>query len=289
MHALGRTGLHVSRLGLGTGRLFALSEAETFALLDTAYALGVRLFDTAPSYGGAEERLGAWIRGRKPRDVVISTKLGYGVPGVPDWSADCIRLGIEQALIRLGVECIDLVHLHSCPGAVAVEEGIQAALLEAQRAGKVSVLAYSGENEDLDRALSCPSFGAVQLSLSVVDQGSRALRLPSLEARGIGVLVKRPLGNAPWAMRGPAEGPEEEYRRRFAALELEEPAIGWADFALRFSAFSPGVHAVLLGTQDTARLALAVKALEAGPLPEALRVAVIARWEARAAGWRGVV
>jgi aryl-alcohol dehydrogenase-like predicted oxidoreductase/chorismate mutase len=293
----GRTGLVVPRLGLGTGRLGELPESEAERLLDRALELGVCLFDTAPSYGGAEERLAAWLR-CGPRDrAVISTKVGYGVPGVADWTGEAVARGIEAAARRFG-GWLDVVHLHSCPGATAVRDDVQGALCRALELGLVRVVAYSGENEDLDTALSSPLFGAVQVSLSLVDQGTRALRLADLARRELGVLVKRPLGNAPWSAASAGvsggEGAEAEYGgseyvARFRALALPTPAEGWSSFALRFAAFSPGVHAVLVGTRAPARLEAAALALAAGPLPEAEVAALEEAWRRHGAGWRGVV
>lgn len=84
---LGRTGLEVSAIGLGCGPLGApgLTERDAEALVDAALALGITLFDTAPSYGPSEERLGRTLERHRDR-VVLSTKVGYGVDGVPDWT-----------------------------------------------------------------------------------------------------------------------------------------------------------------------------------------------------------
>jgi aryl-alcohol dehydrogenase-like predicted oxidoreductase len=278
----------MQRLGLGAGRLGSLSDDDAFALLDLAWALGVRLFDTAPSYGRSEALLGQWSarRGLKP---VFSTKVGYGVPGVADWSGPCITAGIERARQVLQVDCVDVVHLHSCPGSVAVDAGVQRALEAALHAGHIGVAAYSGENEDLDRALSSGLFRGVQVSVSVCDQGSRELRLPSFSARGLKVLAKRPLAGAPWAARG-ASGPDElEYARRFAALGLPTPHEGWDSFALRFAAFSPGVGVALVGTTSRARLSAYAGAMARGPLADEDVFAVVSRWRQVAHGWRGVV
>src|SRR6266702_1289414 len=143
---LGATGLAVSAVGLGAGRIGgpATSDADVDRLVGRALDLGVNLVDTAPSYGRSEERLGRALRGRRGR-VVLSTKLGYGVAGIPDWTPACIAAGVDAALARLGTDCIDLAFLHSCDRATA--ERVVDALEDAVRAGKVRVAGYSGEGE----------------------------------------------------------------------------------------------------------------------------------------------
>lgn len=302
---LGRTAIQVSRLGFGTGRLGESTEGDALRLLDEAWALGVNVFDTARSYGAAEAHLGRWLQRRRLPDVVVSTKVGYGVAGVADWTAAAVARGIDDALRTLHVDALGVVFLHSCPGAVAVRDDVIAALVDARAAGKVVAVGYSGENEDLDVCLGHGAFDVVQLSLSIVDQGSRELRLPWLSAQGVGVFAKRALGNAPWSTAtstststvlstspSTASSPEAEYRRRFAAMALPVPdgsPEGFAGLALRFAAFSPGVHTSLVGTRRPSALREMVAAVARGPLDVSAQDALRARWQAVAMGWRGVV
>ncbi len=309
---LGRTPLMVSRLGLGTGRLGECSEGEALRLLDEAWALGIKVFDSARSYGAAEAHLGRWMQTRKLHDVVVSTKVGYGISGVADWTGEAVARGIDEALRTLHVSTLGVVFLHSCPGGVAVRGDIIEALVAARDAGKVRALGYAGENEALDISMGHDAFDVFQLSLSLVDQGSRELRLPWLLGQGKGVFAKRSLGNAPWASTTTAAAttstmpsmktsmnhadptaedlsPEDEYRRRFATLSLPTPADGFASFALRFAAFTPGVHTTLVGTRRSQSLREMVAAIDRGPLRDVDTAAVVARWHAVAMGWRGVV
>lgn len=96
---LGNTGLQVSVLGFGAGPVGSpeLSEASAEALLHGVLDAGINLLDTAPSYGLSEERIGRYLRGRR-HELVLSTKCGYGVPGVEDWTGPCITQGIDLAL-----------------------------------------------------------------------------------------------------------------------------------------------------------------------------------------------
>jgi aryl-alcohol dehydrogenase-like predicted oxidoreductase len=99
-----------------------LDDAEVGRMLNLAVDAGVNLFDTAPSYGISEERLGRHLAGRR-KEVVLSTKLGYGVPGIADWIGACITAGVEQALRLLRTDYLDIAHFHSCPRAVLEQTG----------------------------------------------------------------------------------------------------------------------------------------------------------------------
>ena len=264
--ALGSTGLLVSALGLGAGRIGGSEIAWVDSLISAALDLGVTLIDTARSYGDSEALLGRVLSGRRER-LVLSTKVGYGALGVPDWTGECIARGVEAALGRLQTDRIDIVHLHSCPRETLERSGVVEALQAAVQAGKVRVAAYSGEGDALLWAIRSGAFGAVQCSVSVVDQGVLAGALPEAASRGLGVLAKRPLGNAPWRFSTqPAEDDVAEAWRRFGALGLQPGALPWEALFARFAAFSPGVSSILLGTSSVEHLRAAASAVEKGPL-----------------------
>ena len=134
----GRSGLIVSALGLGAGELGdpAQDEREVAALVDAAIERGITLIDTARGYGLSEERLGRILPRSRDR-VVLSTKVGYGVDGEPDWTGRCVARGIDDALRRLATDWIDIVHLHSCPVDVLARGEVIGALVDARAAGKL--------------------------------------------------------------------------------------------------------------------------------------------------------
>lgn len=286
---LGHTGLTVSVLGLGAGRIgeSGTTDADVDRLLGTALELGVTLVDTARSYGASEERLGRALQGRRGA-VVLSTKLGYGVPGVPDWTGPAVEAGVDGALQRLRTEIIDVVHLHSCPREILERGEVVDALLRTVRAGKVRVAAYSGENDALDWAVCSGAFGVVQCSVSIVDQGVLAGAVPAAAERGTGVLAKRPLGNAPWRFDRRPDAPDvADAWDRFGALGLEQGGLPWDALATRFSAFAPGVTAILLGTASPDHLVAAARAIAAGPLPPPVLTAIHAAHARVGSGWAG--
>lgn len=167
----GNTGLTVPTLGFGAGGVGdpALSERDAETLLNSVLDLGIGLIDTARSYGTSEERIGRHLA-RRRGEFVLSTKVGYSVPGFEDWTAACVSAGVDLALQNLRTDVIDVVHLHSCPRATLERSGVAEALGRAVETGKVRVAAYSGDGDPLDFAVASGSFGSVQTSVNVVDQ-----------------------------------------------------------------------------------------------------------------------
>jgi len=288
---LGTTGLTVPAVGLGAGRIGGREpgEADVDRLVGVALDLGVTLFDTARSYGRSEERLGRALAGRRD-EVILSTKVGYGVPGLPDWTGACVAAGVDAALGRLRTDRIDIVHLHSC-GRELLEAGeVLEALSRAVASGKVRVAAYAGEGEALDWAVRSGAFGAVQCSVSAIDQAVLGGAAAEVRARGMGLLAKRPLGNAPWRFATrPAEGDVAEAWDRFQALALDPAGLGWPELFARFAAFAPGVSAVLVGTSSPAHLTEAVAAVGRGPLEPAVAAGLEWAWARAGQGWGGRV
>lgn len=288
----GATGITVSTLGLGLGALgdLARDESDVMRALDVARDLGVTLFDAAPSYGAAESRLGAWLRSRKPAGVIVSTKGGYGVDGVADWTPSVITAGIDQARRRLGVDCVDIFHLHSCPRDTLLRDGLLEALDRARGQGAIRVAAYSGENDALSHAIEQPTFGGVQCSVNPFDQRSSRELLPRAASRGIGVLAKRALANAPWRFdREPLGEYAHAYWCRMRAMGCDPVALSWGELCARFSAYADGVSSILVGTSRAEHLAEVAAWVRAGPLPEALVTSLRAAFDREDRGWEGQV
>jgi aryl-alcohol dehydrogenase-like predicted oxidoreductase len=302
--ALGATGLTVTALGFGAMQVGApdVPDDEAARVLHGVLDLGIRLIDTARSYGDSEVRIGRHLARRRD-EFVLSTKVGYGVDGVPDWTYDCVARGIDDARARLRTDVIDVVHLHSCPLETLLHGGVAEALFAAVQAGKVRVAAYSGENAALahavetsadlpDGAIAPRAFGAVQTSVNLCESGAEA-HARAARARGFGVLAKRPLAGLPWRdATSPADPPHAEYWRRFAAVR---DALGergpdeWADLALRWASYADGVDACLVGGTNLAHLRANVAMVERGPLHEHERAAVRALHARFADAWPGVI
>jgi aryl-alcohol dehydrogenase-like predicted oxidoreductase len=289
--AFGSTGLTVSALGLGAAQVGRddVSERDAEALLNTALDLGVTFFDTARSYGHSEARIARHL-GHRRGEFVLSTKGGYGIDGLTDWTGACITAGVDAALARLATDYLDVFHLHSCPIEVLARGEVIDALEGAVRAGKVRVAAYSGENDALAWAVRSGRFASVEASVNLCDQRSLGGALREAAERGVGVIAKRPLANAAWRFDArPVGDYAEVYWERLRAMNLSPGELPWDEFALRFSAFSPGVSACIVGTSRIEHLRRAVDAVARGPLPEVLLDEVRSAFARHGSHWGGEV
>ncbi len=267
----GSTGLQVTHLGLGAFPVGQadISEKEAERLLNGVLDAGINLIDTARGYGLSEERIGRYIAHRRD-EYVLSTKVGYDIEGYADWSRGAVQAGIERALRLLRTDVLDIVHLHSCElESLQNGEAIQA-LEQARLAGKIRLAAYSGENEALDYAIACGGFQSVQFSVNICDQRAIRTALAQAQERGLGVIAKRPVANVFWQYTAQPVGQyAEEYWLRARAMQLKPPAsLSWHAFALRFSAYTPGVHSSIVGTGSLGHFLESVDIIQQGALPE---------------------
>ena len=258
-------------------------------MLAAAIDAGVTLVDSARSYGRSEARIGRFLAGRRDA-VVLSTKGGYGIPGVPDWTGPCIAAGVDAALRALRTDRIDVFFLHSCPLATLERGEVADALAEAVRALKVRVMGYSGEGDALAWAVRSGRFGAVEASVNLCDQRVLDEVLPEAAARGMGVIAKRPLANAPWRFaERPAGDYAEPYWERLQAMALAPGSLAWDEIAIRFAAFQPGVCSAIVGTARADHIVRAARGVEAGPLPGEQVRAIREAFRINDRGWVGQV
>jgi len=285
----GKTGLMVSALGLGAARIgdARLEEAEVAALLNSAVDAGITLIDTARSYGLSEERIGRHLVSRRD-DIVLSTKLGYGIAGYEDWTGPCITAGIEQALRMLRTDRIDIAHLHSCPRATLERGEVIAALEMAKRDGKVRAIAYSGDNDDLAYAVATSRFDGFMASLNICDQHVIDDVLPNIAAQGF--IAKRPAANHPWRFdERPVGDYCEEYWLRWRAMELSSHGHDWGEVAIRFALSPPQVSSAIIGTGSMKHLKQNIAWSEAGGLDADWLEELRAAFRQHDRGWLGQI
>ena len=290
LNPLGNNGLKVSALGFGAMHINdeRTSEAEAGALLNHVLDQGINLIDTARGYGLSEERIGRHIAHRRS-EFVLSTKVGYGVEGVPDWTYDCIVQGVERALRLMKTDRLDVVHLHSCPLHVLEQGDVTRALNDCRASGKLRVAAYSGDNAEIDHAIASGAFGSLQTSVSLCDQAHLQHRAARADHAGIGVIAKRPLAGAVWRFaQRPSDFAEGHYWDRFQALGLQTQE-DWADVALRFVAFHTGVSSAIVGTAKAVNLRRNLATIERGALPAALAATLRDAFTHQGADWPGLI
>lgn len=265
----GGSGFRVSALGFGAGHIGSneISDNDAGRLLNFALDKGINLVDTARGYGLSEERIGKYLSHRRS-EFIISTKVGYDIPGFQDWTHNIIIAGIDAALKRLNTDIIDIVHLHTCSLQILQQGEVIDALDKAKADGKIKVAAYSGENEALRYALHSGRFGSIQTSLNVTDQRDLNDLIPKAKEQRMGVIAKRPVANALWKYRERPDGSyAEEYWLRWNKMNLQfdiEPQ----ELFIRFSTFAPGVDSAIIGTSNINHLKTAIDAVNKGPLPE---------------------
>jgi aryl-alcohol dehydrogenase-like predicted oxidoreductase len=281
----GNTGLDVSIVGLGAGQIGEsdVTEAEAAEVLNGALDLGVTLIDTAASYGLSEERIGRHLGARKD-EFVLSTKGGPKINGQRDWSPDSVLASIERSLRLTRSERIDIFYLHSCPIGILRRGDLQETLDQAVTAGKIRVAGYSGDNEHLAFAADSGRFGSIETSVNIADQWN--LRNVLGRRPELGVIAKRPIANAPWRFaERPAGNYAELYWERLQILDFDPGELDWAEFALRFTAYAPGVHTAIVGTAKLSHLRHNITAATQGPLPDQILEDIDRAWRKVGSDW----
>jgi aryl-alcohol dehydrogenase-like predicted oxidoreductase len=242
---LGNTGLAVSRIGLGLaalGRpgyinlghasdLAGHTDAESMevaahAVLDAAYAQGVRYFDAARSYGKAEAFLATWLkrRGLGPSEVTVGSKWGYiytaewrvnaPVNEVKDLSVATLRRQLAESHELLGPN-LRLYQIHSATldSGVLDDHAVLDELARLRASGTSIGLTVTGpgQAETIERALEVGGFDAVQATWNLLER-SAGSALSAAHAAGVGVVVKEALANGRLTARGDVAGLDEVAR-----------------------------------------------------------------------------
>jgi aryl-alcohol dehydrogenase-like predicted oxidoreductase len=244
--------------------------ARTEAVLDHAYAAGVRYFDAARSYGLAEDFLGGWLRSRSPADIFIASKWGYTYTAgwrmdaaeheVKDLSAGTLRRQLAETRERLG-SWLRLYQIHSATiGSGVLEDADVLGDLAALRATGVAVgLTTTGprQTDTIDAALATGAFDAVQSTWNLHER-SAGEALGRAHGAGLRVVIKEAVANGRLTDR--AAPPE-------LAAAARERGVGADAIALAVVLAQPWVDVVLSGGSTPAMLDsnLRARELDAGP------------------------
>src|SRR5712672_2256090 len=199
---LGNNGLEVSAIGLGCMGLTrglgpATGTDEAVKLIRAAVERGVTLFDTAESYGEANEKIVGEALAPVRDQVVIATKFGWkdgDYRAGRDSRPDRIRFVAEQSLHRLQTDRIDLFYQHRVDPNVPIED-VAGAVGDLIAEGKVKYFGLCGAGEEIiRRAHAVQPVSALQSEYSLWWREPEHSVLPTLEDLGIGFVPFGPLG-----------------------------------------------------------------------------------------------
>ena len=236
---LGKTGLMVTELGLGAMDTPQSDEGEE--TLDLAIDSGIDFIDTAREYEGSEYLIGQVIRARGGKDFHLSTKTF-------NRGRDGVQHEVDRSLKVLGVDRIDLYHLHDVSTEEAWDEvmregGGLEGLQIAKFRGLIGHVAMSSHSLGiLEKAIMCGEFEAVMLEYSAFfPQTERLISLASSE--DVGVIVMRPLGGS---------GRTSSIRTRMR--ESDPDMFLKPSMLLRYVLSNPGVSVAIPGARYPSRV-----------------------------------
>ena len=201
-NVLGRTGLEVSRIGIGgigtMGKYGSVSREEFAATMERASELRVNFLDTAPAYGDSEAVFGHYLNDHR-QNWTVCTKIGQ----CGDTIATLFVLDqCEQSLRRLCVDYVDILLIHSIDqygnGVLAVDQvrsnGMIDAMNELRRLGKVRHIGVSGQLPELIQAVDSGEFDVALTynSFNLLVREAADILLPLAEEQRVGIVVGGP-------------------------------------------------------------------------------------------------
>jgi aryl-alcohol dehydrogenase-like predicted oxidoreductase len=186
---LGRTGLEVSTVSMGTWKSFDVRGPKEIehvrALVTEALRCGVNLFDTAPMYGAAENVLGEVLKGRR-RDVIVATK-------VLAYDQRSARTLIEESFRKLQVDVIDLMQIHN----MSAWREVTPVLEEYKANGRIRFLGITDYRTsmfpEMMQAMRTGKFDTIQIPYNLGDRAAEREIIPLAKQLNLGVLVMTPI------------------------------------------------------------------------------------------------
>ena len=301
---LGKTGYHVSEIGLGTWQLGGdfgpVSQESANEILSAARSLGVNFWDTADVYGAglSESRIGSFA---DKKNVFVATKLGRGpqFEGMTKFNKARVKESLQGSMQKLGVETLDLAQLHCIPTQVLRDGEIFSIMDEMQTAGLVRHWGTSVENvEEALLCLKAPGLSTIQIIFNLLRQDCAWEVLPKAKAANVGVIVRLPLASGLLSGKWTKDTtfPAQDHRNynrdgkafnvgeTFAGLPFEKgvalvdsglkprlpEGMTLSNFALRWILDHDAVSTVIAGVTKPAQLRGNVEASGLAPLSPAL-------------------
>jgi D-threo-aldose 1-dehydrogenase len=294
LRPLGATGLMVSPLCIGCAPLgdmpdtfaYSVAEESAVATIRAVFESPINFIDTAYSYGDgeSERRIGIAIRelGGVPPGYLVASKADRNLQ-TGEFSGDQMRRSVERSLRLLGLEKIELMHLHDPEHttfeAIMAPGGPVEVLLRLKEEGLIGHLGLAGGPADLmERYVETGLFEVLitHNRYTLINRSSDRLIAAAL-ARSMGVLNAAPYGSGILA-KGPAAYPRYAYQQAAdlvveRAYKLEaickEHGVRLAAAALQFSIRDPRVHSTIVGLSRPERIAQTLD-LAAEPIPESI-------------------
>jgi aryl-alcohol dehydrogenase-like predicted oxidoreductase len=290
---LGRTGFHVSVLGLGCGGRSRLGQAagrdaeHSASLVRLAIEQGINFIDTAEAYR-TEPFVGMGIREVRRDALVISTKKSPTRDGAVIAPAD-LEAALQQSLRHLGSDYVDVYHLHGVRADhyAQARDALMPRLQRLKRQGRIRAIGitehFGGDpgHAMLQQAVQDDCWDVMMVGFNILNQSARDRVLAEACRKGIGILDM-------FAVRNDLHQPDK-LRQTIAqlvaagqidpdVLDAEDPlgflvrdgaAVSLPDAAYRFCRAEPGIHVVLFGTGSREHLLQNVASIHRPPLPEA--------------------
>lgn len=200
---LGKTGLRVSVIGLGTmvhaGHFGPMKDEESLGAIDTALELGVNFIDTSDAYGAgySETLLGNALKGRRDK-VILATKGGNVMTG-PNrgkrvFEPEYISRVLDESLKRLQTDYIDLYQLHN-PTVDVIEKGeVWKVLEQAKQAGQIRH--YGVSINSMEEGIAAVNDGraeTIQVEYNLLAQEPAEKIFPLAETANVGIIARVPL------------------------------------------------------------------------------------------------
>lgn len=287
----GRTGLHVSVMGLGSGGPSRIgqrtdrTEAESIAIIREAVDEGVNFIDTAEAYG-TEPLVGEALQGIDRESIVISTKKSYR----DEISPSLVRRGLEDSLRHLKTEYVDIYNLHGVVPAdyARLRDEILPVFFQLRDEGKIRFVGVSelfGEDKKhqmLEESLRDDVWDVVMVGFNILNQTARDTVFPITQSQDVAVqimfAVRRALSQRDRLVTalqelvdaGQLDPSEVDLSNPLAWVLDESDATSLVDASYRFCRYEPGVHVVLSGTGNLEHLRANIESLSRPPLPEAV-------------------
>jgi aryl-alcohol dehydrogenase-like predicted oxidoreductase len=303
---LGRTGVQVSQLCMGTMSFGGDADATTAAALYKACRdAGINFFDTADVYskGRAEEILGGLIKGHRDQLVLTTKCFGPMGEGVNDrgTSRRHVTRAVEASLKRLQTDRVDVLFLHQYDALTPIEEQMRA-LEDLVRAGKILYPAVSNYAAwqtqralDVQESNGWARLQVIQPMYNLVKRQSEVEILPMAEANGLGVIPYSPAAGGLLSGKYTGAGGDtpsgrlttnKMYEVRYGEAWVHEVATRFADFcrarslhpisvAVAWVAAHPAVTAPIIGGRNVEQLTASLDAVKIDMTP-ALRAELAA-------------